>query len=75
MTWTASQRKYQLSEKGKLSRKKYQESSKAKESRKKYQVKRKARLLELNKNQETKPDYAVKTLEPTEVIKKIKSNK
>lgn len=75
MTWTASQRKYALSEKGKISRKKYQESFKAKETRKKYQEKRKVKLLELNKNQETKPDYAVKTIEPTEMTKKTKIKK
>ncbi|HSV94735.1 MAG TPA: hypothetical protein VLH94_02015 [Spirochaetia bacterium] len=43
---TEAQRRYQNSEKGKLSRQKYQASSKAKETRRRYQLKRKARLAE-----------------------------
>ena len=60
--WTASQRKYALSEKGKLSRKKYQE-------------KRKARLLEIKKEQEIKTNYAPKTSGLSEGTKKTKDKK
>ncbi|MBI4100705.1 hypothetical protein HY439_03130 [Candidatus Microgenomates bacterium] len=44
MSWTAAQRKYSNSSKGKISRLKYQQSPKGVETRKRYIARRKAKL-------------------------------
>lgn len=71
--WSEAQKRYALSEKGKLARKKYQSSEKAKESRRRYMLKRKARLAEAKQIEEIKP--VENKVEATKIKESPKSKK
>lgn len=62
MKWTAAQRKYSNSAKGKASRLKYQQSAKGIEARKRYMTNKKARRLELKQEPQMEQKVAESTI-------------